>query len=84
VREEPGHRAQAFVMAGRASTHDAGPSVRTPTERVIDAQQDEIVTAQQWPRDRGVPVPEARASRSVEWIPGNPCPNRLGLGSEGA
>jgi uncharacterized protein (DUF305 family) len=48
-------------MAGWAPTHDADPSVRTLAERIINAQQDEIATMQQWLRDRGQPVPEARA-----------------------
>jgi uncharacterized protein (DUF305 family) len=56
-----GHHAQAIVMAGWAPTHDAGPSVRTLAERIINAQQDEITTMQQWLRDRGQQVPEARA-----------------------
>jgi len=57
-----GHHAQAIVMAGWAPTHEAGPSVRTLAERIINAQQDEIATMQQWLRDRGQPVPEARAT----------------------
>jgi uncharacterized protein (DUF305 family) len=57
-----GHHAQAIVMAGWAPTHGASPSVRTLAERIINAQQDEIATMQQWLRDRGQPVPEARAT----------------------
>ena len=57
-----GHHTQGIVMAGWAPTHDAGPSVRTLAERIINAQQDEIATMQQWLRDRGQPVPEARAT----------------------
>ncbi len=57
-----GHHAQAIVMAGWAPTHGAGPSVRTLAERIINAQQDEIATMQQWLRDRGQPVPDARAT----------------------
>ena len=55
-----GHHAQAIVMAGWAPTHGASPSVRTLAERIINAQQDEITTMQQWLRDRRQPVPEAR------------------------
>jgi uncharacterized protein (DUF305 family) len=55
-----GHHAQAIVMAGWAPTHGAGPSVRTLAERIVNAQQDEIATMQQWLRDRQQPVPEAR------------------------
>ena len=56
------HHAQAIVMAGWAPTHGAGASVRILAERIINAQQDEIVTMQQWLRDRLQPVPEARAT----------------------
>jgi uncharacterized protein (DUF305 family) len=55
-----GHHAQAIVMAGWAPSHGASPSVRTLAERIINAQQDEIATMQQWLRDRGQPVPEAK------------------------
>jgi uncharacterized protein (DUF305 family) len=57
-----GHHAQAIVMAGWAPTHGAGPSVQRLAERIINAQQDEIVTMQQWLRDRLQPVPDARAT----------------------
>ncbi len=53
------HHAQAIKMAGWAPTHGAGPSVRILCERIINAQQDEIATMQQWLRDRRQPVPEA-------------------------
>jgi uncharacterized protein (DUF305 family) len=56
-----GHHAQAIVMAGWAPTHDAGPSVRILCERIINAQQDEIATMQQWLADRRQKVPEAKA-----------------------
>lgn len=55
-----GHHAQAIVMAGWAPTHGASASARTLAERIINAQQDEIATMQQWLRDRRQPVPEAR------------------------
>ncbi|HEX7024790.1 MAG TPA: DUF305 domain-containing protein [Gemmatimonadales bacterium] len=60
-----GHHAQAIVMAGWAPGHGASPSVRTLCERIINAQQDEIVTMQQWLSDRRQPVPEARATGMV-------------------
>jgi len=56
------HHAQAIVMARWAPTHGASPSVRTLCERIINAQQDEIVTMQTWLRDRRLPVPEASAA----------------------
>ena len=55
-----GHHAQAILMAGWAPTHGASSSVRTLAERIVNAQQDEIQTMQQWLRDRLQPVPEAR------------------------
>jgi uncharacterized protein (DUF305 family) len=56
-----GHHAQALVMAGWAPTHGASSSVRTLAERIINAQQDEIATMQQWLGDRGQPVPQPNA-----------------------
>ena len=52
------HHGQALVMAALAPTHDASPSMRVLTARIINAQQDEIATMQQWLRDRGQSVPE--------------------------
>ena len=60
-----GHHAQAIEMARRAPTHGASPAVRRLAERIINAQQDEIATMQQWLRDRKQPVPEARASATM-------------------
>src|ERR671910_2519476 len=60
-----GHHSQALLMAGWAPTHDAGASVRTLAERIINGQQDEIVTMERWLRDRGKPLPEpARMGQS--------------------
>ncbi len=53
------HHAQAIKMARWAPSHGAGPSVQTLCDRIINAQQDEIVTMQRWLRDRRQPVPEA-------------------------
>ncbi|HEX8211457.1 MAG TPA: DUF305 domain-containing protein [Longimicrobium sp.] len=60
-----GHHAQAIEMARLAPTHGANPTVRRLAERIINAQQDEIATMQQWLRDRKQPVPEARASATM-------------------
>ena len=57
-----GHHAQAIVMSRWAPTHGASPSVLTLASRIINAQQDEIVTMQRWLRDRQRPVPEATAT----------------------
>ena len=53
------HHAQAIVMAKWAPTHGAGASVIRLTERVVNAQTDEIPMMQGWLRDRRQPVPEA-------------------------
>ena|ERR1700674_4084470 len=54
-----GHHAQAITMSRWAPTHGASASLRTLAERIINAQQDEIVTMQRWLRDRRQPVPDA-------------------------
>ena len=56
------HHAQAIVMSRWAPTHGASASVLTLSSRIINAQQDEIVTMRQWLRDRLQPVPEATAT----------------------
>ncbi|MEP6602269.1 MAG: DUF305 domain-containing protein [Nitrospirota bacterium] len=53
-----GHHAQAIVMSQWAPTHGATSSVRILAERIINAQQDEIASMQQWLRDRLQPVPD--------------------------
>lgn len=60
-----GNHAQAVDMARLAPTRGANPAVRRLAERIINAQQDEIATMQQWLRDRMQPVPEARASATM-------------------
>lgn len=52
------HHAQALLMAGWAESHGASPAIRTLTQRIINAQNDEIVGMQKWLRDRHQPVPE--------------------------
>ncbi len=53
-----GHHGQALVMAALAPTHGASPTVKRLCARIINAQRDEIVTMQQWLRDREQTVPE--------------------------
>ena len=55
-----GHHAQALVMAGWAPSHGASASIQTLSARIINAQKDEIATLQNWLRDHGQPVPEAK------------------------
>jgi uncharacterized protein (DUF305 family) len=54
-----GHHAQAIAMSRWAPTHNAGPAVQRLADRIINAQQDEIATMQNWLRDRLQPIPEA-------------------------
>jgi uncharacterized protein (DUF305 family) len=54
-----GHHAQAIQMAGWAPSHGANPSVRVLCERIVVAQNDEIVMAQRWLREHGEFVPPA-------------------------
>ena len=65
-----GHHAQAIVMSRWAPTHGASASVQTLAARIINAQQDEIATMQQWLRDREQAVPEARATGMKMMIDG--------------
>jgi len=53
------HHAQAIVMAKWAPTHGASPAIIRLTERIINAQTDEITMMQTWLRDRKQPVPAA-------------------------
>ena len=52
------HHAQAILISKWAASHGASPSVQNLADRIINAQQDEIRTMQQWLADRGLPVPE--------------------------
>ena len=53
------HHAQAIQMAHWGPTHGASPPILRLTERIINAQTDEITLMQNWLRDRRQPVPEA-------------------------
>lgn len=53
-----GHHAQALIMSRLAPENGASPAVRTLAARIINAQDDEIASMQQWLRDRDQPVPE--------------------------
>jgi uncharacterized protein (DUF305 family) len=52
-----GHHSQAVQMSKWALTRAASPAVVRLAERVINAQQDEITTMQQWLLDRQKSVP---------------------------
>jgi len=51
------HHAQALVMSKMAPTHGASPAIIRLTERIINAQNDDIVLMSNWLRDRNQPVP---------------------------
>lgn len=53
-----GHHAQALIMSRLAPENGASSAVRTLAARIINAQNDEIASMQQWLRDRDQPVPE--------------------------
>jgi uncharacterized protein (DUF305 family) len=55
-----GHHSQAIAMARLAASHGAGPSVQNLADRILSGQADEIVTMQNWLRERRQPVPEAK------------------------
>lgn len=57
-----GHHAQAILVSRWAPTHGASASVRRLAARIINAQQDEIATMQQWLRDRLQPVPDGQST----------------------
>lgn len=65
-----GHHAQAITMARWAPTHGASDQVRTLAARIVNAQRDEIVTMQQWLRDRGQPVPQVTETGALT-MPGD-------------
>lgn len=52
------HHAQALIMSRLAPDNGANPAVQRLTARIINAQNDEIATMQQWLRDRDQPVPK--------------------------
>jgi uncharacterized protein (DUF305 family) len=52
------HHAQAIVMSRWAVSHGASPSVQTLSARIINSQQDEIATMQQWLRNRHQSLPD--------------------------
>ncbi len=56
------HHAQAIVMSRWAASHGASAAVQRLADRIINAQQDEILTMQTWLRDRRQPVPDATAT----------------------
>ncbi len=60
-----GHHSQAVTMSKMAPGHGANARVQALAERIINAQQDEIASMQQWLRDRNQPVPAAATGQSM-------------------
>jgi uncharacterized protein (DUF305 family) len=52
-----GHHAQAIEVAKWAASHGASAAVQRLADRIVNAQEDEIVIMQQWLIDRQKPVP---------------------------
>ncbi len=65
------HHAQALVMSRLAPSRGAGPAVIRLTERIINAQNDEILSMQTWLGDRGHPVPQVDSMGKVT-VPNDP------------
>jgi uncharacterized protein (DUF305 family) len=59
------HHAQAIVMAKMAPTHDASDAVLRLTQRIINAQTDEIAMMGRWLADRNQPVPAPNPAGEV-------------------
>lgn len=53
-----GHHAQALIMSRLAPENNASEQIQTLAARIINAQNDEIASMQEWLRYRGQPVPE--------------------------
>jgi uncharacterized protein (DUF305 family) len=56
------HHAQALVMSKWAPTHGASPAILRLTERIINAQNDDIALMSRWLADRNQPVPAPNAA----------------------
>ncbi len=64
------HHAQAVLIAGWAATHGARKDIATLCERIVVGQQDEIHLMQFWLRERGEPVPDAKATHMTMMMNG--------------
>jgi uncharacterized protein (DUF305 family) len=59
------HHAQAIEIARWSPTHGASRPLQILSERVINAQRDEIALMQQWLRERRLPVPEPSTTTTM-------------------
>jgi uncharacterized protein (DUF305 family) len=64
------HHAQAVMISRLAPSHGAAPPVRLLAERIINAQEDEIILMQQWLRDRRQTVPRLELTGTALTIHG--------------
>ena len=60
------HHAQAILISKWAPSHGASPAVLRLTERIINAQQDEITLMQRWLQNRSKDVPTVDANGTVK------------------
>jgi uncharacterized protein (DUF305 family) len=65
-----GHHAQAIKVASWAASHGASPAIQRLADRIINAQQDEIVIMQQWLVDRQKPLPAMDGHQHHAHMPG--------------
>ena len=56
------HHAQAVLIAGWASSHGARADIVRLCERIVVGQGDEIALMQTWLRQKGAPIPDAKAT----------------------
>lgn len=73
------HHAQAIEMARLAPSHTESSSIRTLAARIINAQQDEIATMQNWLRLRDEPVPELHITDDHVMVHGEHDPGMPGM-----
>jgi uncharacterized protein (DUF305 family) len=60
------HHAQAILISKWAPSHGASPAVMRLTERIINAQQDEITLMQRWLENRNQDVPTVDSAGTVK------------------
>ena len=64
------HHAQAIVMSKMAPTHGASDAVLRLTQRIINAQSDEIAMMSRWLADRNQPIPTPNPAGEVMQMDG--------------
>jgi uncharacterized protein (DUF305 family) len=64
------HHAQAIVMSKMAPTHGASEALLRLTQRIINAQSDEIAMMSRWLADRNQPIPTPNPAGEVMQMDG--------------